>query len=171
MVAREYSKALYELAEELKLIDLINEQFNNVISLLKDKELMDFFKSPVIKANNKKEVLSKSLNGFNIDFIHFLYVLIDNNRFNLINEIYCEFNKINLEKNNTISIKLYSAELLKESEVKRILDLLKNRFNNKKIIYENIVDNSLIGGIRVLANDTEININTKSSIHNLKNSL
>ena len=43
MVAKEYSKALYELAEELKLIDLINEQFNNVISLLKDKELMDFF--------------------------------------------------------------------------------------------------------------------------------
>ena len=171
MVAKEYSKALHELAEELKVVDLIKDEFKEVINLLKDKELMEFFTSPVIKANEKKEVISKSFKGFNKDFVHFLYVLIDNNRFNGINEIYNEFININLEKNNTISIKLFSAELLKETEVKRILDLLKNRFNNKKIVYENIVDSSLIGGIRVLANDTEININAKDSILNLKNSL
>ena len=171
MVAKEYSKALHELAEELKVVDLIKDEFKDVINLLKDKELMDFFTSPVIKANEKKDVISKSFKGFSKDFIHFLYVLIDNKRFHLINEIYNEFININLEKNNTISIKLFSAELLKETEVKRILDLLKNRYNNKKIVYENIVDSSLIGGIRVLANDTEININAKDSILNLKNSL
>lgn len=171
MVAKEYSKALYELAEELNIIDLIKEQFSNFNIILKDKEMYGFFTSPVIKSNDKKEVLKKSLVGFNENFIHFLYVLIDNNRFDLLNEIYNEYININLNKNNIVSIKLYSAEKLSEKHINNILDSLKSRFNNKKIIYENIVDESLIGGIRVLANDTEININPKTIIHDLKNSL
>ena len=69
MVAKEYSKALHELAEELKVVDLIKDEFEKVINLLKDNELMNFFTSPVIKANEKKDVIIKSLKNFNNDFI------------------------------------------------------------------------------------------------------
>ena len=48
-------------------------------------------------------------------------------------------------------------------------NLLKNRFNNKKIIYENIVDNSLIGGIRVLANEVSTIINSLVKLDELRN--
>lgn len=171
MVAKEYSKALYELAEELNNVDVIKIQFNNVIQLLKDDELINFFNSSAVKTNEKKDILLKSFEGFSEKLIHFLYVLLDNNRFNLINEIYEEFINFYYEKNNMISIKLFSAEKLKEREIKTIINSLEKRFDNKKIIYENIVDNSLIGGIRVLANGIEINMNVKTSILDLKNSL
>ena len=82
-----------------------------------------------------------------------------------------KFIDIYLNKNDMISIKLFSAEKLKENDINRIIELLRPRFNNKKIVYENIVDSSLIGGIKVLANDTLINLNTKTSIDDLKNSL
>ena len=171
MVAKEYSKALYELAEELNIVDIIKNEFKGIIDVLKEGNYIDLFTSPVIKNNEKKDVISKCMKGVNENLIHFLYVLIDNNRFDLINDIYDDFIDLNLNKNNMISIKLFSAEKLMDKDLERILNLLKPRFNNKKIIYENIVDNSLIGGIRVLANDTEININTKTTIQNLKNSL
>ena len=57
----------------------------------------------------------------------------------------------------------YLHNLVTKTMIYRVVD--------KKIVYENIVDSSLIGGIKVLANDTLINLNTKTSIDNLKNSL
>ena len=140
-------------------------------NLLENQEMMSFFTNPVIKANEKKDLIRKSFKDFNENFIYFLYVLIDNNRFINIHDIYEKFIDIYLNKNNMISIKLFSAEKLKENDINRIIGLLGARFNNKKIVYENIVDSSLIGGIKVLANDTLINLNTKTSIDDLKNSL
>ena len=171
MVAKEYAKALHEIAEELNILDIIKNQYKITLDLLKDQEMMSFFTNPVIKSNEKKDLIKKSFSDFNENFVYFLYVLIDNNRFNFINDIYEKFIDIYLNKNDMISIKLFSAEKLKENDINRIIELLRPRFNNKKIVYENIVDSSLIGGIKVLANDTLINLNTKTSIDDLKNSL
>ena len=171
MVAKEYAKALHEIAEELNIFDIIKNQYKITLDLLKDQQMMSFFTNPVIKSNEKKDLIKKSFSDFNENFVYFLYVLIDNSRFNYINDIYEKFIYIYLNKNDMISIKLFSAEKLKENDINRIIELLRPRFNNKKIVYENIVDSSLIGGIKVLANDTLINLNTKSSIDDLKNSL
>lgn len=171
MVAKEYAKALHEIAEELNIFDIIKNQYKITLDLLKDQQMMSFFTNPVIKSNEKKDLIKKSFSDFNENFVYFLYVLIDNSRFNYINDIYEKFIDIYLNKNDMISIKLFSAEKLKENDINRIIELLRPRFNNKKIVYENIVDSSLIGGIKVLANDTLINLNTKSSIDDLKNSL
>ena len=171
MVAKEYAKALHEIAEELNIFDIIKNQYKITLDLLKDQQMMSFFTNPVIKSNEKKDLIKKSFSDFNENFVYFLYVLIDNSRFNYINDIYEKFIYIYLNKNDMISIKLFSAEKLKENDINRIIELLRPRFNNKKIVYENIVDTSLIGGIKVLANDTLINLNTKSSIDDLKNSL
>ena len=171
MVAKEYAKALHEIAEELNIFDIIKNQYKITLDLLKDQQMMSFFTNPVIKSNEKKDLIKKSFSDFNENFVYFLYVLIDNSRFNYIDDIYEKFIDIYLNKNDMISIKLFSAEKLKENDINRIIELLRPRFNNKKIVYENIVDSSLIGGIKVLANDTIINLNTKSSIDDLKNSL
>lgn len=171
MVAKEYAKALHEIAEELNIFDIIKNQYKITLDLLKDQQMMSFFTNPVIKSKEKKDLIKKSFSDFNENFVYFLYVLIDNNRFNYINDIYEKFIDIYLNKNDMISIKLFSAEKLKENDINRIIELLRPRFNNKKIVYENIVDSSLIGGIKVLANDTLINLNTKTSIDDLKNSL
>lgn len=171
MVAKEYAKALHEIAEELNILDIIKNQYKITLDLLKDQEMMSFFTNPIIKSNEKKDLIKKSFSDFNENFVYFLYVLIDNNRFNYINDIYEKFIDIYLNKKDMISIKLFSAEKLKENDINRIIELLRPRFNNKKIVYENIVDSSLIGGIKVLANDTLINLNTKTSIDDLKNSL
>ena len=171
MVANEYAKALHEIAEELNILDIIKNQYKITLDLLKDQEMMSFFTNPVIKSHEKKDLIKKSFSDFNENFVYFLYVLIDNSRFNYINDIYEKFIDIYLNKNDMISIKLFSAEKLKENDINRIIELLRPRFNNKKIVYENIVDSSLIGGIKVLANDTLINLNTKTSIDDLKNSL
>ena len=171
MVEREYAKALYELAEENNIVNIVKEEFKTVSSLCEDEELMRFFTSPSVQIEDKKKVLLKSFKGFNEVMINFLFVLLDNRRFNLINNIYNEFNKISLNKKEIVSIKLISAKKLDDSQIDKLKISISLRFNNKKLQIENIVDETLIGGIKILANDTEIDLSTKNSILELMESL
>ena len=91
MVAKEYAKALHEIAEELNIFDIIKNQYKITLDLLKDQQMMSFFTNPVIKSNEKKDLIKKSFSDFNENFVYFLYVLIDNSRFNYINDIYEKF--------------------------------------------------------------------------------
>jgi F-type H+-transporting ATPase subunit delta len=132
---------------------------------------MKFFISPSVQIEEKKKVILKSFKEFNETLVNFLFVLLDNRRFYLINNIYDEFKKINLNKKEIISIKLVSAKKLDNNQIDKLTLSIRMRFNNKKMIVENIVDESLIGGIKILANDTEIDLSAKNAISELRESL
>ena len=62
MVEKEYAKALYELAEEQKIINVIEEEFEAISNILKDADTMKFFLAPSIKIEDKKsEIENKKL--------------------------------------------------------------------------------------------------------------
>jgi F-type H+-transporting ATPase subunit delta len=171
VVEKEYAKALYELAEEQRIVNVIEEEFNAISNILKDEETMKFFLAPNIKIEDKKSVVLKSFKGFNETLINFLFVLLDNRRFDLVQNINNEFTQIILNKNEILPIKLISAKKLDKNQIDKITLSIRLRFNNKKLKIENIVDETLIGGIKILANDTEIDLSTKNSILELKESL
>lgn len=171
MVEKEYAKALYELAEEERNVNVIEEEFKYIMNICEDEETKKFFTSPSVQIYDKKQVALKSFKGFNQTLVNFLLVLLDNRRFNLINNIYDEFIKISLNKKNIVSIKLVSAKKLDREQINKLTLSISSRFNNKKLLVENIIDESLLGGVKILANDTEIDLSTKNSILELKESL
>lgn len=171
MVEKEYAKALYELAEEQKCVSVIEEELKAISNICSDEDTMKFFLAPSIQLEDKKKVVLKSFKGFNETLINFLFVLLDNRRFDLIHNINNEFTQIILNKNEILPIKLISANKLDKNQIDKITLSIRLRFNNKKLRVENIVDESLIGGIKILANDTEIDLSTKNSILELKESL
>jgi F-type H+-transporting ATPase subunit delta len=164
VVEKEYAKALYELAEEQRIVNVIEEEFNAISNILKDEETMKFFLAPNIKIEDKKSVVLKSFKGFNETLINFLFVLLDNRRFDLVQNINNEFTQIILNKNEILPIKLISAKKLDKNQIDKITLSIRLRFNNKKLKIENIVDETLIGGIKILANDTEIDLSTKKPL-------
>ena len=171
MVEKESAKALYELAEEQKCVSVIEEELKAISNICSDEDTMKFFLAPSIQLEDKKKVVLKSFKGFNETLINFLFVLLDNRRFDLIHNINNEFTQIILNKNEILPIKLISAKKLDKNQIDKITLSIRLRFNNKKLKIENIVDETLIGGIKILANDTEIDLSTKNSILELKESL
>ena len=108
MLQHEYAKAIFELAGN-SLAFSIGEELNLVVKLLEDNDFNLFINSPSIKIDDKKNVINKSFKEFNELTLNFLYVLLDNRRFYLINEIYEEYDKLLLDMKNTVNVKLYSS--------------------------------------------------------------
>ena len=99
MVESEYAKAVFDLAKEENKIEVFTQCFSAVIDT-KTKEFSDILVSPFIHKEEKKRILSKVYHSLDETFLHFLYVLIDHNRFDKVNDIYKEYEKLVLKDNN-----------------------------------------------------------------------
>lgn len=146
MVEIEYSKALFDLASNKR--DTL-EEFDSFIELLSETyNFEDVLNSPSIKKSDKKEIIKNSLKDFDELFVNFLLVLIDNNRFELIKKIHNIYYEMVLNYENTLIINVYSSKRLSSSENEKLNSQIGLK-TNKKVIINNIIDEKIIGGIKI----------------------
>ncbi len=171
MVEVEYAKAIFEIAKENKKEDLYRSFFRTLSYSLDDEEFFKLLKSPFLSNEEKKGMIKKVYKDFDKDFINFLNVVIDHDRFYLIRSIRSEYKKLLYSNSGMLKITVISAKELEKDELDRIKKSLIERFNDKKIKVKNEIDPSIIGGIQILANDESIDFSLKSSLNKLKESL
>ena len=129
--------------------DIIDELI--AISKSFDDDVLKFLYSKAIKANDKKEVLKNSLKDVDEDVLAFLYVLIDNNRINLLNDIIEAYKLKDKEKDGIIVVTLKSSRKLNEKELENIKSIIIKKFFgddfDKELIINEVIDPSLLKGL------------------------
>lgn len=171
-IASRYAKALLELAiENNKVIDYQN-QMKHVYSVIKDNiELVEFLKCYTISNDAKKDLLSKIFkDDIYIEIIHFMFLLIDKKRINYLVRICQEFNSECNEYRNVLEGIIYSVENLDEEKIKRLEESVALKLN-KKVELINVIDSSLIGGIKIVVNDTVFDNSIANRLQSLKQEL
>lgn len=167
MVEAQYAKALFELSQ--KCINDVNQQFDILYSAInQNAEFLNLISSPALSKAQKKEVVKKVAKDFEELFINFMYVLIDNNRFNLILKIHDEFKKLIMASNNILEVEVYSPSKLTASQHKAISEKIASRFSGKNIVIKNIEEPSLIGGIQIVCDGHSLDISLKNKLDQLK---
>lgn len=141
----EYAKALFDLASNNN--EMLDEfqQFNEI---LKYNQFLELLKAPNIKKEEKKEILKRTLKNFDITFLHFLFVIIDNNRINDLDQIYDCYYKMVLKSNNEELVDIYLPKEISEIELDGLKNKLEMKFN-KKLVIKTHIEPRLIGGMRI----------------------
>lgn len=166
-VAFQYSEALFSLALERNELDKVLSDLKNFVSSL-DTDIYIFLNHPKITKTKKKEVLKVSIN--NELLLHFVYVIIDNLRVDLFDDIYEEFKKLYDNQNKILRVKAYLNRKLSTQQEENLKKSLQKKLNrNVELI--SIVDKSIVGGMRVeyegMIHDNTIN----NYLHSLKANL
>jgi F-type H+-transporting ATPase subunit delta len=88
-IATPYARALYDFSVEQNLMHQITADFQNLeVFLTQNSELTNYLNNPVIGANQKQEVLDKTLKSqLNQETFKFLSVLVNRDRINLLPEV------------------------------------------------------------------------------------
>lgn len=167
MIQNEYAKALYELAVEENKVELIFECLKAVVLSTEDKEYLKVMSSPFISGEDKKLMIVSIYKSLDQTFINFLKVLIDNNRFSLISEIYESYKNLILESKSIVCADVYSVDYLNNQHIASIKTILEKKYN-KEILINNIVDKNLVGGLKITINGEIIDLSVKSSLSKLK---
>jgi len=87
------------------------------------------------------------------------------------NEILSELEKIIDRKEEMVRAKVSTKTKIDKKIINEIEDFIKKRYKAKNVILELIVEESLLGGIKIEVGDEVIDMTLKNKIHRLKNYL
>ena len=168
-VASRYAIALLSVAREENDIKGYVNEVEEIAKLLKaNKELLILLKNYGLSLDEKKQVLKKCFDSRIKEYIlNLFYVLIDNKRGGYILDVCNEFVRIGLNELNIkrgivyTTIKLTSTQLTAiEKKVSKLL--------NANVTLTNIIDNSILGGLKVQVEDYILDDSIKNHLLKLK---
>ncbi|MDZ7330676.1 MAG: ATP synthase F1 subunit delta [candidate division KSB1 bacterium] len=150
--AKRYSRALFQLAQQQSLIDPILQDFKNFLELVKQSsELREFLNMPL---DLKRERLLMDLlkDQFSKLFLDFLILVLKNRRFNLIEQIFADYERQIDQLYNRFSVQAITAIPLPEDKLVEWKREIANAIN-AEVRLENQVDPSILGGIILRLDD------------------
>ncbi|MBL6621283.1 MAG: ATP synthase F1 subunit delta [Rickettsiales bacterium] len=177
LIAKKYATAIFKLADKEKKHDSILKDFKEIFALLQENEKLNkIIKNPYLNDKTKKQavkIIAKNLN-ISDEVNNFLALLISKKRLNHISNIISEYQLIWQKNNNEQSCKIISANKLTTKEITEINEVLTNKFA-KKIICTNIIDQEILGGVKIIIGSKMIDCSLANKIKlfeiNSKNTL
>lgn len=169
-IVKRYSRALIESAgSEVDAIrndlGLINETINS------SSDLKNVILNPTFNEEKVEEIIGDIFSSkISEKTLNFLKMLIKAHRMDIFEDItywYCEFDD---ELKNKLKVSVTSAIVLNDETKERLKHKLEAKFK-KTILLNYAVDESIIGGLIIKANDKIIDGSIKSKYERLKKSL
>lgn len=153
-LARRYAQALFDLAVEMSVLDRIDKEMKAISELFNDnKDLKYILNHPNVNNESKKDVLGKIFEESMSDMTkHFVYLLIDRRRHNLLSLIQREFTRLADKALNIVEAKITSATSLSSNQEERIKQVIADMTGkNVRLLAE--VNSDFIGGAKLQIGD------------------
>ncbi|AWI07655.1 F0F1 ATP synthase subunit delta [Clostridium drakei] len=166
---RRYALALYEIAEEKGKVEQYLQELREIVALInEDKDFMGLIEHPQVSTSSKKELFIKVFKDkVDEDLLAFLLVLIEKGRILQLEGKLKQMESIYLEKNKTAVAKVKTVIALQDDEKKNLVLQLEKKYS-KKILLEEEIDESIIGGVYVQVGNEVIDGTVKSKIDEMK---
>lgn len=155
VVAGRYAKALYSAAVDEGITLQVEEQLKLVVEVLhNDVEVKRFILAPRISQSDKLNVLRGTLQG-NVSeaVINTVQLLVERGRTDIFEELLAKYIKIEGDALGIGYATVYSAYSLNQAEQDSVAAEF-SQLTGRKIRVTNVVDRSLLGGLKVLIGDT-----------------
>ena len=167
--ALRYAKAILNLAKETKTDSLVNDNMKFIAGTIAgSSDLKRMLKSPVVKAADKRKVLT-ALFGDKVDAIikGLFNLLEENKRMVMLQPIASQYTTIyDYLKNMNIAKVTTAVALTKEMEEK-VLNKVVELTGNKTSI-ENIIDPSILGGFILRVGDLQYDASISNNFNELR---
>lgn len=144
-----YAESLFDLAKEEKAIDTYQKDMLKIQEVFEDESFVKFFSHVAVLDEVKIDVLKKSFEGqVSLYVYNFLLLLIKRRRIRYIQGICQQFQSLCNDYFGIKEGKLYSAYELDDSQVKKVEHAI-GKNEGKKVKLRVVIDERLIGGIKV----------------------
>ena len=167
--AHRYALALVGIAEEMKKVDEVSNDFIFVEKLLQEsRDFRSFLKSPVVTNQKKRRVFEAVLSGNIGDLAwKFILLLTSKDREVLLPEIIRQFYKLRDERRGILHAVARTVVSLTEAQEGKLIGSIQELTKKKvQLTYER--DPSLIGGFTVQYGDTVLDASVKRQLELLQ---
>ena len=169
--AGRYSLALYELAEESKIVEEVERHSLAILKLISESDdFNSLIKNPTNNQNDQLLVISEISKNYKLNSLLFKFMsfLISKRRFFYLEKILKDFVDTCSIKRGEIKAELISSKKLTDIEINKIKDELTKNFSSKiKLNYK--YDENLIGGLMVQIGSVMVDTSIKNKLLQIEN--
>lgn len=164
-----YADALFELAIEEDNLDTVAEEIETVSVIIKDNsDFVKLLSAPTVSDTDKKAMISKAFEGRVCDTVfNFLNVLCDNGRIKYFSSISQEFKDMYNDKNGILEVNVTTTIPLTDNLREKLI-LKLEKISGKTIKLNEKTDTSIMGGIVLKYNNTQIDASVKKRLDNMR---
>jgi F-type H+-transporting ATPase subunit delta len=169
-LAARYAKSLIDIAVEQNKLDVMYSDMKGLQEVCETSpEFVLFLKSPIVKGSQKHNILKAMLGG-NIDSVTDLFInlVVEKGREFFLPEIIAAFISQYKEINHITDVLLTTAEPLDDATRSDLSTKIEAQLNGKKIDLKTKVDNDLIGGFVLEANNNLFDASISRDLKDIK---
>ncbi len=166
-----YAKAILEIAESKKVASQVSVDMALISSTMNtNAELNSFIQSPTINVEQKENAMLEIFANANKVTKSLFHLVKENKRFEILDAIALEYNKLFDIMNGVEVAKVTTAVPMDATLEAKILAKIAT-FSDKKITIENTIDPSIIGGFILRIGDKQYNGSVANRLQVLKREL
>ena len=170
-VASRYGLALYSLALEENIIDSWQEEVKTLKSIFEENtDFIMILGSSFLSLEERIEILEKTLVGVDKNIVALISVVMENNRVDMILDVFDSFNSYCNQYRGVSEGLIYSTLKLDKTVIDQIEKTI-SKIEHSKVELKNVIDPSLIGGVKVVIKDRIYDGSIKHNIEMMKKDL
>ena len=170
-IASRYANGLYSIAVDENKVNDWQEEVKTIYRLLKENtDFIGVLASNFLSLEEKEQILDKTLKGVNPNIVNLLKLLVRNHREKYIIDTLQAFNSLCNGARGVKEGLVYSTYHLDEETLLKISKQVGEKEKHAIELY-NIIDPTLIGGIKVVIDGHIYDGSVKSHLSKLRESL
>ena len=170
-IARVYADALFGAAKDTGKLDAIHEQLGEFAdALAENRDMQLFFFSPYFSSAEKRDGLSKALEGADAELINFLELLTEKHRMPVLFRIRRQFDALWAKENKRLGVTVTSAVELDPEIVERIGSEIEKQTGNE-VELESRVDEGILGGLVLQVGNMVLDASVRNRLEKLRKSV
>ena len=167
-IASNYATALFSLkSDEGKLLEAQKEikELRKIFNENPDFTIV--LSSSYLSNEEKEKIIDETLVGVDIEIKSLIKIVVTNHRAQYLVEILDGFNSLVNESRGVLEGLVYSAEKLTEKQLEKLTKTI-SEVESRPTELRNLVDPTLIGGVKVVINDHIYDGSIKHHVENMK---
>ena len=167
-IAQVYARSLFQVAKEQGKLDVVREQLGEFTDALdSNKDLQVFFFSPYFSTEEKKEGLTKAVEGADDVVLNFLGLLVEKHRMPLIFRARRAYDEQWEEEHKLLSVEVTSAVALDPAIVEQIGRRVGEQ-TDRKVELSSTVDPDILGGIVLRVGNSILDASIRNRLEQLR---
>ena len=167
-IAQVYTRALFAIAKERGLLDVIREQLHQFVDALnRDRNMAIFLFSPYFSTEEKKAGLSRAVQDADPIFMNFLETLTERHRMPAIFRISARYDELWDDENKLLPVEVTSAVDLDSSTVQSIGDRIREQ-TGRTVELSSHVDPDILGGIVLRVGNVILDASIRSRLDQVR---
>ena len=166
-----YAKAILEIADSKKVATQVSADMALITSTINtNAELNTFIQSPTINVDQKENALLEVFANAKAVTKSLFRLLKENKRFEILDAIALEYNKL-FDIMNGVEVAKVTTAIAMDAALEAKVSAKIATFSDKKITIENTIDPSIIGGFILRIGDKQYNGSVANRLQVLKREL